>query len=109
MSKYFWKMLPIAAACISGFSHAGSVSGTISQVMAGQDNWYGVRFYLNITNNQTNGECNPSFVYVEPEAGSGYQAKVSVFLAAYLAGKTVDMTVTAGRGGYCKIFEGVMR
>lgn len=89
-------------------SHAGYVEGTINQVFAGQDQWYGVRFYLNITNNQTNNECNPAFVYSEPETGSGHKEKVAVFTVAYIAGKAVKMRVEPGRGGYCKLVEGGM-
>lgn len=106
------KMSLLAAAifcAIPALSQAGYVEGTIQQVFAGEDQWYGVRFYLNITNDQTNAECNPAFVYSEPEAGSGHKEKVAVFTAAYLTGKTVLMTVSAGRNGYCKLREGHMR
>lgn len=85
---------------------AGTVSGTISSVYAGGDNWYGVRFYLNITSDQTNGECNSAFVYTEPEPDSGHKNKVAVFMAAYLAGKSVILNVSQGRNGYCKLVEG---
>ena len=103
-------LLAVAFSVLSPtLSQAGYVEGTINQVFAGQDQWYGVRFYLNITNNQTNAECNPAFVYSEPETGSGHKEKVAVFTVAYLAGKTVVMSVAAGRGGYCKLIEGSMR
>lgn len=106
------KMSLLAAAifcAIPAVSQAGYVAGTIQQVYAGPDQWFGVRFYLNITDNQTNSECNAEFVYSEPEAGSGHKEKVAVFTAAYLTGKTVFMTVSAGRYGYCKLMEGGMR
>jgi hypothetical protein len=87
-------------------SATGSVQGTIRAIHAGNDNWYGVRFMLNITSNQTNGECNPDFIYTEPEPDSGHKNKVAVFTAAYLTGKPVIFYVTAGRGGFCKLLEG---
>lgn len=93
----------------SAFANAAQVSGTIASVFVGEDHWYGVRFYLNVLSDQTNGECNPEFVYSEPDAGSGHKEKVAVFLAAYLAGKDVAMTVASGRGGYCRLVEGAMR
>jgi len=85
-----------------------TVSGKINKIMVGNDNWYGVRFYLDITSDGTNGQCNPAFIYTEPEANNGNQQKVAVFLAAYMAGKQVDFTVDVGRGGLCKLIEGSM-
>ena len=108
MSKKFSAVL--GAALVIGFpsvaSALGSVQGTIRAIHAGNDNWYGVRFMLNITSNQTNGECNPDFIYTEPEPDSGHKNKVAVFTAAYLAGKPVLFWVMAGRGGFCKLVEG---
>jgi hypothetical protein len=96
----------LAAVLPSIASAVGTVQGTIRAIHAGNDNWYGVRFMLNITSDQTNGECNPAFVYTEPEPDSGHKNKVAVFTAAYLAGKPVSFSVAAGRGGFCKLLEG---
>ena len=100
----------VSAVLILGFpsvaSALGSVQGTIRAVHAGNDDWYGVRFTLTITSDQTNGECNPAIVYTEPEPNSGHKNKVAIFTAAYLAGKPVLFWVAAGRGGYCKLIEG---
>jgi len=74
--------------------------------MAGADNWYGVRFFLNITGNNINGQCSPDFFYTEPEPDSGHKNMVAVFIAAYLTNKAVSFTVTKGRNGFCKIIEG---
>ena len=104
-------VLAAAAAAATAPSVAlavGNIVGTVNAVMAGNDNWYGVRFYLNITNDQTLGQCNTSFVYTEPELDSGHKNKVAVFTAAYLAGKSVNFTVVSGRGGYCKLLEGIV-
>jgi hypothetical protein len=90
----------------SALAQAAWVEGTINSVFAGSDTWFGVRFYLTVTNNQTNGECNIEFVYTEPEPGNGHKEKVAIFTSAYLSGKAVQMTVTAGRNGYCKLIEG---
>jgi hypothetical protein len=96
---------------------AGQVAGKIIKVMAGRDNFYGTRFYIDKTSDTTDGGCNSnSFVYTEPNPItssapvdlSGYQSKVSVFLSAYIANKDVSFTVEAGRNGYCKIIEGHM-
>ena len=87
---------------------SNSVTGKITKVFAGLDNWYGVRFYLNISSNNSNGVCNTEFIYTEPEPGSGHNEKVSVFLAGYMAGKTVTLNVESGRNGYCKLVEGSM-
>lgn len=87
---------------------ANSVTGKITKVFAGEDNWFGVRFYLDISSDNSNEVCNTEFVYTEPEAGSGHNQKVSVFLAAYMADKTVTMSVASGRNGYCKLVEGSM-
>lgn len=54
------------------------------------------------------GACNTDFIYTEPEPGSGHSQKVSIFLAAYMADKTVTMSVASGRNGYCKPVEGSM-
>jgi len=102
------KLVAAIVLAAPGFASAGTVQGTIKSVHAGSDSWFGVRFILNITNDATNGECNPAFVYTEPEPGSGHKDKVAVFMAAYLAGKPVDFTVAAGRNGYCKLVEGVI-
>lgn len=103
----------IALSLVAAFpgiaSAAGSIQGTIKNVFAGNDNWYGVRFYMNISSDQTNGECNSAFVYTEPEPDSGHKNKVAIFMAAYLAGKPVEFTVAAGRNGYCKLIEGTTR
>lgn len=95
-----------AAGLPSMASAVGTVQGTIRAVHAGADKWYGVRFTLNITSDQTNGECNPAFIYTEPEPDSGHKDKVAVFTAAYLTNKPVLFWVTAGRGGFCKLLEG---
>lgn len=84
----------------------GSVTGKITDVMAGPDTWYGVRFYLNVTKNDVAGVCDASFFYTEPEAGSGHKNMVAVFSMAYSMGKKVLFTVTAGRNNFCKILEG---
>ena len=106
MKEFFLCSMLLCA--IPGLSHAGYVEGYITQVFAGKDAWYGVRFYLNVTSNQANNECNPMFVYSEPETGSGHKEKVAVFTSAYLVGKKVGLTVENGRGGFCKIVEGSM-
>lgn len=99
-------VIALAAGIPSVAFAVGSVQGTIRNIHAGTDNWYGVRFQLNITSDQTNGECNPSFIYTEPEPDSGHKNKVAIFTAAYLTGKPVLFWVAAGRGGYCKLLEG---
>jgi hypothetical protein len=87
---------------------SNSITGKIAKVFAGEDDWYGVRFYLDISSDNSNGACNTDFIYTEPEPGSGHNQKVSVFLAAYMANKTVTMSVASGRNGYCKLVEGSM-
>jgi hypothetical protein len=98
-----WSLL--AGIVLPAVSQAAYVTGTIASVFAGPEQNFGVRFYINVTGG---GVCNTAFVYTEPEAGSGHREKVSVFTAAYLAGKTVSMTVVSGRDGYCKLVEGSM-
>jgi hypothetical protein len=106
MTKFILRFL--AVACLPVGVHAASLTGTIQSVFAGPDQSFGVRFYLSIIDNQASGVCNSVFVYTEPEVGSGHKEKVAVFTAAYLAGKTVTLTVAAGRDGYCKLVEGSM-
>jgi hypothetical protein len=109
MQKIFnLKTLLIIAAFLASQNAfaAGFMGGKITRMMAGADSWFGVRFYVAMTNNQTAGICNPEFAYTEPELGSGHKDKVAVFTAAYLAGKNVLFTVAPGRNGYCRIFEG---
>ena len=95
---------------------AGVVKGKIIKVYAGRDNWYGIRFYLDITSDTTGTNCNVAFVYSEPDpiTGtapvdlSGYKSIVSTFLSAYMSNKNVSFTVEAGRSDYCKIISGYM-
>ncbi|MBL4773941.1 MAG: hypothetical protein JKX98_10215 [Alcanivoracaceae bacterium] len=95
---------------------AGIIGGKINKVHAGSDNFYGVRFYLDITNDTTGTNCNSAFVYTAPnpitQAApvdlSGHKSKISTFLSAYMSNKNVAFTVETGRNGYCKIVEGYM-
>lgn len=41
--------------------------------------------------------------------GSEHKVKVTIVMAAHLAWKPVDFTVVSGRGGYCKLVEGVIQ
>lgn len=96
-----------AALAAPALAPAQSVSGTIGRVMAGYDDWYGVRFYLTAMEDATGGVCSPVFVYTEPSpANAGHKGKVAVFTMAYLTGKRVTFAVAPGRGGYCAIVEG---
>lgn len=85
------------------------VIGKIKFVHAGPDTHYGVRFGLDISQDNSNGVCNTQFVYTEPKTGNGHSEMVAVFTAAYMAGKEVNMTVRPGRNGYCELFEGRMQ
>lgn len=87
-------------------SASGSVTAKITDVMAGADGWYGVRFYLKVTSNNAVNICKAEFAYTEPEPSSGHRNIVHVFSMAYMLGKTVHMVVVPGREGYCKIIEG---
>jgi len=107
MKKYISAILLVVSTS-SAFADVGYVEGKIKRVFAGNDNWYGVRFYLDITSNRTNGLCNPHFVFSEPEDLNGHKEKVAVFTTAFLSGKSVEMTVEPGRGGFCKLVEGYM-
>ena len=92
-------------------SHAttfGYVTGKINKVLAGRDNFYGTRFYLNSTSDTTAGICNSVFIYMERELNSGFDTKLSIFLSAYMADKDVKFTVEVGRNGYNKLIEGFM-
>lgn len=118
------------------FANNAVIQGKIYQVFTGQDDWYGTRFSLNeITSNTIDGVCDDSFVYTEPKVilliphgtgtattnngtttttstqyvqplTNGHDSKVAIFLAAYLAKKTVTMTVVSGKNGFCELIEG---
>ncbi len=84
-----------------------TVQGTISSIFAGQDDWYGVRFFLkDRVVDTTEGVCEADFIYTEPEPNSGHANKVAIFTMAYMLKKQVNWTVQEGRGGYCKLVEG---
>jgi len=82
------------------------MSGKVDSVFAGADAWYGVRFYLETTVDNTGDHCNSMFAYTEPADSNGHEAMVSVFLAGYLSEKTLNLSVVRGRNGFCKIVEG---
>jgi hypothetical protein len=109
MKKLSLCFLALFAMGLSTYANAASVQGKIKYVFAGKDNWYGVRFGLDITNDATNGICNTAFVYTEPKPDNGHNQKVAIFTAAYMAGKEVLMTVIPGRNGYCELVEGYMK
>lgn len=106
MKILYGALLGLAMMTVSNEAVSASVSGTIVRVHAGTDGWFGVRFYLDVSNDATGGVCNSAFVYSEPETGNGHKEKVAVLLAAYLADKKVALTVGEGRNGYCKLLEG---
>jgi len=111
VKKILLKTGLVAMLCLNVVPDASAIgyaTGTIRNVMAGADNWYGVRFFLNISSSDINGECNHLFFYTEPEPDSGHKNMVAVFTAAYLTNKTVTFTVIKGRNGFCKIVEGYM-
>lgn len=85
------------------------IEGKIKKIHTGADKWYGVRFHVgDRTKDTSEGICNAGFIYTEPDdwGQNAHSNKVSVFLAAYMAGKKVYMTAVEGRNGYCKLFEG---
>ena len=106
MRRKYALMIVFMLSTFAKSSYAAYVVGTINRVHAGNDNWYGVRSYLDITSDQSNGVCDTAFVYTEPKPDNGHNQKVAVFLAAYMAGKPVSMTIAAGRGGFCELVEG---
>lgn len=83
-----------------------NIIGKVEKVFVGADDWYGVRFYITPSADNTGEHCISQFAYTEPTEGSQHQTMVSIFLAGYLAGKTLNLTVTPGRNNYCRIIEG---
>lgn len=117
MKKVLRKIGIIALVLLPALAEAGYVEGTISKVFVGRDNWYGVRLYLNVTNDQssTSPACtlnSPAFVFTEPTGtttATEHRNQVAVFLSAYLNDKSVGLTLEPGTGGNCKITEGFIQ
>ncbi len=105
----FTRLLKLLAfLLIASVSHSAgtNITGKIEKVHAGKDDWYGVRFILNIQSIDDADICNPAFIYTEPKPNNGHDSKVAIFLSAYMANKDVRMLVVEGRGGYCELVEG---
>ena len=96
----------------SGGSHYGSVKGYIGTVMTGSDSNFGMRFWLDLEEDNTDQmkqPCDPIFVYTtttEHSGLTGHANKVTLFMSAYAMKQKVKMTVQYGRHGYCELVEG---
>ncbi|OWQ88589.1 hypothetical protein CDN99_17230 [Roseateles aquatilis] len=68
----------------------------------------GVNFHFRVSNVPATANCPQTWAYIN-ETDSGAKGKIAALLLAYAQGKSIDIFVDTGDGGYCHVVEFVVK